>query len=670
MSAMLRDSSLVTPAPEVDTPQAANAKGSNALLAAQGTTPPAPPPGDGINPDQRAAGIQNAKRREVYDAHRATIPGTSFDLSKFGYATDRFTKIWTENRERYERVAAATGVPAELIAAIHFREGSGNFNTYLHNGQPLGQVTTIVPKGIFFTDWEEAAIDALKAKDSIRKDLNMTAETQDLAAIATFGESYNGLGYHNRGKESPYVYSGSSAYSSGKYVADGVYDPNTRDQQLGVLAMVQMARGQVDKTGKATTSAGPMADGNAPAAGGSAAKPAPATKGPAAKPASQAKTTGDATRGSINMGERYLSLGDFGKDVTAVQRALNRLGYPIAIDGEFGPETDHAVRSFQRGHGLEVDGTIGPSSRATILAELKGGAPTTPAKPGAQTGGQTGGPDAQKDSPEGAPGPGPDTTTEAKLATFFKNFNGIPIQVNPGEDPPKYVDVIPPYHINAGFRKDGAARERTGNRAVNEVINGLPVNARYGKATTGDIQSFLNTCIQRGLVPDTSAKGMRDFLAKYGISTDCSGLVSQALNYLADGNMQVDKSDPLNPMNTGSGSLKGGAGQFDKVTSPRSLEAGVTMHIPGHIRILIEVDHQGQGVVFRTAESTPREDVVEEDQRDAKGQRKADGGVGDVHWRYLSADKFESLQRSADGGKTWAASSERPTYGRFQKLAG
>jgi peptidoglycan hydrolase-like protein with peptidoglycan-binding domain len=378
------------------------------------------------------------------------------------------------------------------------------------------------------------------------------------------------------------------------------------------------------------------------------------------------------------MGDRYLSHGDSGKDVTALQRVMNRIGFTIRIDGEFGPETENAVRGFQRSHGLEVDGVAGPLTKAAMMGELRGGAPapgstaapaptgsSTPAPP---TGGTPTGPAEGKDGKEGQPGPQGDTQTEQKLAQFFDQFNGIAIQVNPGEDPPRFVDVIPPYHINSGFRKDGAARERGGNRAVNDVINTLPVNARYGKATTADIKTFLETCIRRGLVSDTSAKGMRDFLAKYGISTDCSGLVSQALNHLVDGNMQIDKTDPLDPMNTGSGSLKGGQGQFDEVTTPRALTAGDTMHVPGHIRILIDVDMKGESVEFRTAESTPREDVVEESQRDANASRKADGGIGDVHWRYPNAGAFEGLQRSADGGRTWAATAERPTYGHWRRL--
>ncbi len=56
-------------------------------------------------------------------------------------------------------------------------------------------------------------------------------------------EEYNGLGYASRGRPSPYIWSGTDQYVSGKYVRDGVYDPNAVDVQLGCagLLMAMMA---------------------------------------------------------------------------------------------------------------------------------------------------------------------------------------------------------------------------------------------------------------------------------------------------------------------------------------------------------------------------------------------------------------------------------------------
>ena len=165
--------------------------------------------------------------------------GPTFDFEEGEYSEAEmaaFEANWAENKERYEAVAEKTGVPAELIAAIHWREGSGNFDTYLHNGDPLGSPTTHVPAGIYFDKWEEAAIDAIS---SHRGDSTLTADSTDLDAMADFAERYNGLGYRNRGVPSAYVWAGTDQYTSGKFVADGQYDPNAVDQQLGVMLMLK-----------------------------------------------------------------------------------------------------------------------------------------------------------------------------------------------------------------------------------------------------------------------------------------------------------------------------------------------------------------------------------------------------------------------------------------------
>ena len=66
-----------------------------------------------------------------------------------------------------------------------------------------------------------------------------------------------------------------------------------------------------------------------------------------------------------------LDRGDQGHDVEELQRDLNRLGWRLAVDGDFGEKTEHAVRVFQRHHALEVDGIVGPKTKAAIDKAIK-----------------------------------------------------------------------------------------------------------------------------------------------------------------------------------------------------------------------------------------------------------------------------------------------------------
>ena len=57
----------------------------------------------------------------------------------------------------------------------------------------------------------------------------------------------------------------------------------------------------------------------------------------------------------------------FNPQVAGLQIALRQQGlYRSSIDGVQGPKTVHAVRAFQRRHGLTVDGLAGPQTRAAL----------------------------------------------------------------------------------------------------------------------------------------------------------------------------------------------------------------------------------------------------------------------------------------------------------------
>lgn len=51
-------------------------------------------------------------------------------------------------------------------------------------------------------------------------------------------------------------------------------------------------------------------------------------------------------------------LGDCGPGVQQVQQLLADLGYPIGVDGDFGPATQGFIRQYETNKGLPVDGIV------------------------------------------------------------------------------------------------------------------------------------------------------------------------------------------------------------------------------------------------------------------------------------------------------------------------
>ncbi len=76
-------------------------------------------------------------------------------------------------------------------------------------------------------------------------------------------------------------------------------------------------------------------------------------------------------------------IGDRGQAISDLQGYLRELGYGVAQDGQFGPETQAAVRAFQSARRIRVDGIAGPETLIEISKARSEGwqAPAMPSVP-------------------------------------------------------------------------------------------------------------------------------------------------------------------------------------------------------------------------------------------------------------------------------------------------
>ena len=146
-----------------------------------------------------------------------------------------------DNFDRYKGFGQLNGVPWFVVATLHQMEASGRFDCHLHNGDPLTARTVRVPVGrpvaepkggVFPYTWEESAADALK-------NYPPKPPVWDIGHALVYLEAYNGFGYRRKGVLSPYIWSFTTAYASGKFVADGVYDPAQVSNQVGAAAILK-----------------------------------------------------------------------------------------------------------------------------------------------------------------------------------------------------------------------------------------------------------------------------------------------------------------------------------------------------------------------------------------------------------------------------------------------
>lgn len=70
--------------------------------------------------------------------------------------------------------------------------------------------------------------------------------------------------------------------------------------------------------------------------------------------------------GTSTWKNKILRLEMSGWEVKELQALLNAYGFSLYLDSAFGPNTDSAVRQFQRAMGIDSDGIVGPITRSKL----------------------------------------------------------------------------------------------------------------------------------------------------------------------------------------------------------------------------------------------------------------------------------------------------------------
>lgn len=173
--------------------------------------------------------LTNALRQEYAELFRTLVIRESRQA-----AVEQLVARAVANRQRYREAGAALGVPWFFVAAIHNLESSSRFDRHLHNGDPLTARTVNVPAnrptaGNPPFTWEESAADALGLKR-----LGQVGQWP-IPVLLYQLERYNGFGYRMSHPEvlSPYLWSFSTHYSRGKFVADGEWSATAVSAQCG-----------------------------------------------------------------------------------------------------------------------------------------------------------------------------------------------------------------------------------------------------------------------------------------------------------------------------------------------------------------------------------------------------------------------------------------------------
>lgn len=208
-----------------------------------------------------------------------------------------------------------------------------------------------------------------------------------------------------------------------------------------------------------------------------------------------------------------LRSGARGEAVSTLQRALNRHGAGLRVDGAYGPATLQAVRGFQRSAGLAADGIAGPRTWAALDASpITARAATAPAAPVASGSSPTLRRGARGDA--------------VRTLQGLLRERGASIPVS-GSFSTQTVDAVRAFQRSAGLSADGVVGPRTwsalrggGSASAAPSPAAAPAPARSSASGSASASSIVDAAV--------SQAGVRYTWGGSSPATgfDCSGLTS------------------------------------------------------------------------------------------------------------------------------------------------
>ncbi|MDP2410612.1 MAG: peptidoglycan-binding protein [Pseudolabrys sp.] len=275
---------------------------------------------------------------------------------------DAIAKKIVASQGRYAAAVGGTNVPWWFVAVVHAMECSLRFSEHLHNGDPLTAQTVRVPRGRPPTGsapflWEDSA------RDSIAYEKLDKVTDWSLPSVLYHWHRYNGINneYKRRNIPTPYLWSGCQHYRQGKYVADGVFDPDKVSRQVGAAVLLK----SLIDLGAVTIDTKLEVGSNAAAATGHVASLSIDTSGAAfAHVAAELDYPGPLKVGSGTTAAEK-------KSVRRVQEWLNIHGFATAIDGGFGDSTGEQLVKFQGDRSRQPSGELDEETWALLTAPIR-----------------------------------------------------------------------------------------------------------------------------------------------------------------------------------------------------------------------------------------------------------------------------------------------------------